>query len=658
MPDPDKTKEELIDELEELRQRNAELEATLRNRDERYPNAIAQADSVAYEDDWVNRTYIFMDEGIKHLTGYTADEITPDIFGSLIEENIQYVTKSMKLRSEVSRRVGGEASTLYRADYHIRTRDGRMVWVADSAVQIRDDSGKLIGSLGMLQDISYRKQAEEALRDSERRNRALLEAIPDLIFRLSGDGIFLDFVPSKDIDTYIPPDDFLGKRVDEVFPREETQQVMNSMRQALQTGQMQVYEYQLPIRSAGAQIREYEARYVASGKDEVFAIVRDITERKRMEEELLKIQKLESIGVLAGGIAHDLNNLLTAVVGNISLARMYKDLAEKDKRLAEAEAASMQIKDLTQQLLTFSKGGAPILQMSAIAELLESSATFALSGSNVKCEFSISDDLWTVEADEGQINQVIHNLIINADQAIPEGGLVRICAENINVDTESGLPLKAGEYIKISIEDQGLGIPKEHLNRIFDPFFTTKQAGNGLGLATSYSIIQNHNGYITVDSQLGVGTTFHIYLPALSEAVMMERETTKNIPIKGSGRILVMDDEKHVRDLAAEILSRLGYEVTTSIDGSETIELYRDAMTSEEPFNAVILDLTVPGSMGGREAIQELIEIDPEIKAIVSSGYSNDPVMAYFREYGFRGVIAKPYRALELSAVLYRVMME
>jgi len=388
----------------------------------------------------------------------------------------------------------------------------------------------------------------------------------------------------------------------------------------------------------------------------VVLVFRDITERRRLEEELLKIQKLESVGILAGGIAHDLNNLLTGVLGNISLARMYEDPAEKDRRLAEAEKASMQIRDLTQQLLTFSRGGAPILRTADMGKLLRDSASFALRGSNVGSEFSISDDLWPVEVDAGQINQVISNLVINAQQAMPAGGIVRVSAENITMGAESGLPLEPGVYIKVSVEDQGVGISEEYLQRIFDPFFSTKQAGRGLGLATSYSIIQRHNGYITVESQLGVGTTFHIYLPASPDGVFAAEKKKEEKPIMGEGRILVMDDEEHVRDTAADMLRSIGYKVVTSINGSEAIELYKEAMGAGKPFDAVIMDLTVPGGMGGKEAIQKLIKIDPEVKAIVSSGYSTDPIMVNFREYGFKGVIANPYRTRELSVVLRKVV--
>jgi two-component system cell cycle sensor histidine kinase/response regulator CckA len=383
---------------------------------------------------------------------------------------------------------------------------------------------------------------------------------------------------------------------------------------------------------------------------------RDITERKRTSEELQKMEKLESVGVLAGGIAHDLNNLLTMIIGNISLAKMEDEPEVKDRFLAEAETATIRVKDLTQQLLTFSKGGQPVKKLAHIGDLLEEFSAFSLSGSNVSCEYALAEQPWHVEIDEGQISQVINNLIINAQQAMPHGGTVNIATENIEVGRGSRLPLNAGPYVKISIKDEGIGISKKDQLRIFDPFFSTKQNGSGLGLATSYAIIQKHHGYFTVESQVGAGTTFFVYLPAIKVETAIRREGRETEPIRGEGKILVMDDEKHLRDLTAEMLSILGYKVVTSIEGSEAIKIYQTAKESGSPFDAVILDLTIPGGMGGGEAVQHLGKITRDVKAIVSSGYSNDPILANFKDYGFSGRIAKPFRIRELSEVLHQVI--
>jgi len=520
---------------------------------------------------------------------------------------------------------------------------------------IDETSANLLGLVGtemakVLANVALR----ESLAQTEAKNRAMLDAIPDLIFRISRDGVYLDYKAAIVGEFYIQEEGVIGRNIRDLMPPEFAKLALHYIHKALDSGDIQIFEYQLP---ASQDIRDYEARLVVSGKDEVLVVIRDVTRRKRMEEELLKVQKLESIGILAGGIAHDFNNILTATLGNISLARMYEDPADKDRRLIEAERASMQARDLTQQLLTFSRGGAPVLQNTSITELIKDCASFVLRGSNVRCDLSIPDDLWPVRVDEGQISQVINNIVINADQAMPEGGIIKVCAENMAIGMEHALPLKNGEYIRISIADQGIGIKEEYLRKIFDPFFTTKQKGNGLGLATSYSIVKNHSGHITVESEMGIGTTFRIYLPACPEEVLTDREEVKVKLVMGEGKVLVMDDEKRIRDLAEEMLSSLGYSITTAVDGSEAVEIYQEAMESGTPFGAVIMDLTVPGGMGGKEAIRKLIEVDPEVRAIVSSGYSNDPIMSDFREYGFSGFIAKPYRVGELSAALHRATM-
>ncbi len=274
----------------------------------------------------------------------------------------------------------------------------------------------------------------------------------------------------------------------------------------------------------------------------------------------------------------------------------------------------------------------------------------------MRCELSIQEGLWPVEIDEGQISQVIHNLVLNAQQAMPEGGTLKIRAENTTTDQAKGLPLKEGSYIQITVQDLGVGIPKENLPKIFDPYFTTKQKGSGLGLSTSYSIIRKHDGHMTVDSEPGKGSTFSIYLPAFPNATLVREEVVENESLIGRGRILVMDDEQIIRDLLQEMLRRLGYEAAFAREGAEAIALYRQARESGTPFDLVVMDLTVPGGMGGKEAILHLREIDPEVKAIVSSGYSNDPLAAAFLKYGFSDFIAKPFKLDDLGKVLKRVI--
>jgi PAS domain S-box-containing protein len=386
---------------------------------------------------------------------------------------------------------------------------------------------------------------------------------------------------------------------------------------------------------------------------------RDMTETRKIEEELMKADRLEAIGVLAGGIAHDFNNILTAILGNITLAKLYAEQDEKTMvRLTNTEKAALRAQALTQQLLTIAKGGTPSKKPSSITELLQDSIAFSLRGSNVRCELHLPPDLWVVDVDEGQISQVINNLIINADQAMPDGGIIEVSAENIGL--HKGCPdcpsaLQKGNYVKISIRDEGSGIAEEHLQKLFDPYFTTKQHGSGLGLFTSYSIIKKHDGFIDVQSEPGVGTTFSIYLPASSTPVVSP--TPPDItPNSGTGKILVMEDEESLRDVVGNTLSHYGYDVAFAQNGDEAITAYRQHKNAGQPFDVVIMDLTIPGGMGGKETVAKLLAIDPDAKAIIASGYANDPIMTAFKEYGFCGRVTKPYEARELHKILHDII--
>lgn len=384
------------------------------------------------------------------------------------------------------------------------------------------------------------------------------------------------------------------------------------------------------------------------------SVFRDNTERRKIEEKLLNAQKLESIGVLAGGIAHDFNNLFSAIIGNISMAREKRDYSSFE-RLEEIEEACRRAAGLTQQLLTFSKGGSPVRKTTPIVDLIRQSAIFVTRGSNVRCEFHFAGDLWPVYADEGQLNQVINNLVINARQAMPDGGIVRISAENVPAGATSDGAVSAGNSVKVSVRDAGPGIPPEDVSKIFDPYFTTKEHGSGLGLATIYSIVTRHGGKIDVETRVGLGTTFHVYLP-VSDKLLEDAVPSAAITSDGKGKILVMDDEESIRHVAGEMLAYLGHEATCAKDGAEAIELYKMSVSRGEPFDVVIMDLTVPGGMGGKEAMGILKRIDPGIVAIVSSGYSNDPVMAEPGKFGFSGVVAKPYTINTLSNAVHGVM--
>ncbi len=389
----------------------------------------------------------------------------------------------------------------------------------------------------------------------------------------------------------------------------------------------------------------------------ILCVARDISERKRLDEERLRTQKLESLGVLAGGIAHDFNNLLTGILGNLSLARA--DLPETGgvaQQLAETEKATLRARELTQQLLTFAKDGAPIKTETALAGLIQEAAGFAVRGTKAVCEYDCAEDLWLTEVDTGQLGQVLQNLVINAVHAMPEGGTIRLAARNITVNP-GDLPLRPGTCVLITVQDHGQGIPPKHLAKIFDPYFTTKQSGSGLGLAVVYSIITNHAGHITVESELGKGTTFSIYLPSTGKRPLAEKPAEARASLaKGQGKILVMDDEELIRNVSTAMLKQLGYEPHTADNGEEAITLYLQAQKEGHPFDLVIMDLTVPGGMGGKETIARLRQLDPQVKALVSSGYADDPIMANFSEYGFCGVAPKPFGLQDLSKLLQMIL--
>ncbi|MEO7415003.1 MAG: PAS domain S-box protein [Opitutaceae bacterium] len=387
-------------------------------------------------------------------------------------------------------------------------------------------------------------------------------------------------------------------------------------------------------------------------------VFRDMTDRMRLESELSRASKLESVGMLAGGIAHDFNNILATIVGNLSLALMEKEVAAiAGAWLRDAERAALRARDLTQQLLTFAKGGDPVRAAVLLPEVVKEAAQFALHGSSVKCEFDIAADVRPADADKGQIGQVVQNLVLNAVQAMPKGGLVRIKLRHDVVFEDSGLPLAPGDYLHLSISDTGPGIPPEHLTRVFEPYFSTKQQGNGLGLATVYSVLRKHRGHVTVESVVGQGTTFHLWLPSARVQVDKLGETRSPFP-NLQGRVLFMDDEEHIRKMTEALLTRLGLQVTAVCDGDEAVLRYKEARETTCPFDLVMMDLTVPGGKGGRDAMREILQVDPSARGIVSSGYSSDPVMANFRSHGFRGMLAKPYRISELSRTLREVLGE
>jgi PAS domain S-box-containing protein len=510
-------------------------------------------------------------------------------------------------------------------------------------------------------------QAKEALQQSEEKYRNLVELLHEGIWAIDEDA------RTTYVNTHMA--EMLGYTVEEMqgkelfsFMDERGRELAAQNVERRREGISETHGFEF-LRKDGTRLYASLSTTPITGKDGKYngaiAGVQDITDSQRLAEERQRVEKLESIGVLAGGIAHDFNNILTAILGNISLARMEAAPgSDLQNSLEQAEKASLRAKDLTVQLLTFSRGGAPVTKLTSISALLKDTVSFALRGSNVKCRFSIPAGLWRAKIDEGQVSQVINNLVINAQQAMPGGGAIKLTAENLALsETQSlgrGLPLNSGDYVRISVTDHGSGIPAEHLEKIFDPFFTTKQKGSGLGLATSFSIARQHGGHLSVESEAGSGSTFYLYLPASTQKVTPKqdkRDKKEKIKPAGKARILVMDDEQGVREVAGRMLTHIGYQdVEFAADGAAAIKLYKAAMKSGNPFSVAILDLTIAGGMGGEETIKKLLKIDPAVKAIVSSGYVDDSVIANYRDYGFSGVVAKPYTLEQLRKALQDVI--
>ncbi len=555
------------------------------------------------------------------------------------------------------------AGYVWSGKFHNKKKNGELYWEYQSISPVIGENGKIINFVAVKIDDTERVNAENEIRKIAQRFSRILSLSDDAIISINSEQQIILFNNGAERIFGYRQSEIINKPITVLIPEalraKHRKHIENFSNHGIRAKRLDDRAYLLRgVRKNG---EEFPAeisisKFKEDGKMVYTAILRDVTARKRMEEEVLKAQKLEAVGILAGGIAHDFNNILTAVLGNANLSTLLIRSGDTDKALDalyNIERATKRATDLTHQLLTFSKGGSPVRKLSSISSIIKDPAEFALRGSDVRCEFTISPDLWSVELDEGQISQVIGNLVINANQAMPNGGIITISAENITNDqSRRTVGLNPGRYVMISIADHGTGITEEILPKIFDPYFTTKETGSGLGLASVYAIINKHGGLITVKSELHVGTTFYIYLPASTQELVKEKEKAETMPLVGHGKILAMDDEENIRELLHQVLSLAGYNVVCAKDSKETLNLYRKAMELGEPFDVVITDLTIPGDIGGKGVIKKLQEIDSKVKAIVFSGYSNDPVMSHYKQYGFKGVITKPFDINSIHAVL------
>ncbi|MFP4459842.1 MAG: PAS domain S-box protein [Candidatus Zixiibacteriota bacterium] len=590
--------------------------------------------------------YVEVNKAAQDITGYTESELQSMKVGELIPD------EGKKVAFEHFKRVKKDGIAI--EDIPFITKDGqKRIW---SVKAVKIDENRYIA---FTNDITDKKEAEKALRKSEEKYRSIFQNTAIGIGIRTLDRRYVAFNKYYQEILGYTEEELKHLKTEDITHPDDIEICIENLN-AIRSGKASVRRYQKRyIRKDGEIVwTEISLRAIKDNDGNIIAIsgvVNDITERKRSEEALRKYQKLESIGTLAGGIAHDFNNLLMSLFGNISIAR--SEIAGGHpaiEPLENAEKSMSRATKLTKQLLTFSKGGNPIIENVDMKHLIQESVKFDLSGSNVRAVYDIPNDLWNAKVDKGQIHQVISNLVINGAQAMPGGGHIYIKLENKVIADNDILNLKKGKYIKLTVRDEGIGIEEKNLERIFDPYFSTKQKGSGLGLATTYSIIKRHGGHISVKSKLGEGTIFSILIPATDKKPKKENaDIISDEPVKSlEHKILVMDDDDMICEVVNAMLGRLGYNTTITNSGEEAIEEFRKAYLHQDPFGAVILDLTIPGKMGGQETVQEILRIDPDAKCIVASGYASDEALSSYQDYGFVGAAEKPYSMDKLKSIL------
>ena len=641
-------------ELADLRQETVRLRATMATlaaSQEMFRNLFAAAPEGILVADIATMQFRFANPAICRMLGYSQEELL-----ALGVADIHPPTNLAQVRQEFAAQARGEKTLA--AGLPVLRKDGT-VFYADVNTAVASLDG-VPCNIGFFEDITRRHAMELDLRESEARFRNLADLLPAIVFEsdLEGKLLFASRYAFEVLD-YSKEDMARGiNGVDFVVPEDRPR--MRENMHLMLTGKPSPGNEYTALRRNGSRypVMVYSNPVIRDQTPVGFrGVIVDITDRKRMEEELARRQKLESLGVLAGGIAHDFNNLLVGILGNIGLARAeVEPCGAAQNFLRDAEQAVGRARGLTQQLLTFAKGGAPITALANVGAVAQEAARFATRGSKVTCAYAIPPDLWPAEIDSDQIAQAINNLVINAVQAMPQGGTIEVRCANLRVEPgETTAPVPPGDYVCLTFADQGAGVPAADREKIFDPYFTTKEKGNGLGLTSVYSIVRRHGGNITLKSAPDQGAAFTLYLPANPDGLPAQ-PTEEHVVKHGSGRILIMDDDAMVRKVAAAMLGRLGYDVHAVENGPETLAAYRQASAAGAPFAAVILDLTIPGGQGGAEVLAELRQLDPNVRAIVSSGYCNDPVMANFEQHGFKGVAPKPYQMTSMSQTLEQVL--
>ncbi|MGL1937281.1 MAG: PAS domain-containing protein [Fibrobacterales bacterium] len=610
--------------------------------------------------DFSTQSNVFSSQFLCSLLGYTVYEFQE--FSNKIIETILHPDDIAIFNEIIKKIMVADDNEVIEGEYRFKHKEGNWITIHDRvSVFTRASDGSPLQIIGSALDVTKRKVVEKELEASAAMlNRAekishigTWELCPATMEIVWSDELYNIFGLQK-----TNPMDLLNLAMEMVHPddRKHAAEVSQTA-----IAQKKSYNVEYRVLLADKTIRNAITRgeVICDSKGDIIKVigtVQDITENKRTEQELQKTQRLESLGYLAGGIAHDFNNLLGGIFGNIELAKNEIDgKSQAAKYLDKSLAVLDRTKDLTQQLLTFSKGGDPRKSVLGIESLLEESCAISLSGSNIEYEVLTGKKIKALEADPNQLSQVLNNILLNARQAMPDGGKVTIATET-QLLSENHVPgLSAREYLKITVKDGGLGIPESLIHKVFDPFFSTKQTGSGLGLATCYSIIRKHAGAITIDSEIGKGTTVSIYLPTTDSTVEQKVQVDAK-PIQMDGRILVMDDEEMMRDVAKGILEMLGFEVVCTSDGKEAVEVYEECMKTGKSFDCVLLDLTIAGGIGGEQAMSEIHKIDPKALGIVASGYADSPVLANPEKYEFAGKIEKPFQMTEFAKVFEKVL--
>jgi PAS domain S-box-containing protein len=549
------------------------------------------------------------------------------------------------LLREIANIITGKLNQM-RAENALRAANARLEF--DVAKRTEELS---VANQRLQEDISKRIKAEKALREREELYRRLVETSPDAIIVCApGGGIVMANSAAATLFALRTPEDLMGMSYTELIAPSEREAIGAKWGSLSETNPLLTVECRFVRSDSSSFLAESRTVVVgdASAPAGTLSIIRDITDRRRREEEVFRAQKLESLGILAGGIAHDFNNVLTGIVSNLALVRTGLDSQpDLQQAIADAEEAALRATGLTKQLLTFAKGGEPIRAPEPIRELLEGAVRFCLSGSRIKYTIDAPHEVLPVLVDRGQIDQVLNNVLINAVQAMGGEGAVSIAVRNQRVAPLETGQLAPGEYVRVRIRDSGPGIPVEHFNRVFDPYYTTKRDGIGLGLTTVYSIVRRHGGAVWCESRPGEGATFTFLLPATREAVL-PKTPRGNGKLRPGIRVLVMDDDRTVRMVMERLLRGAGCSTTITTNSAEAVRVYQAALDKGEPFEAVLLDLTIPGDEGGQATLQKLKELDPSVSAAVVSGYSNDPIMSDYQAHGFKAMLAKPFRVSEL----------